>query len=237
MVSIFKKIGYLVWIAGFLSISGCGSGNSGVGPVQGLQKEMINEPEYAILLNDMREEGNFFPSYFHQYRVDMGENSDIRSYQMVTEDYYKRYEPYLGMVLASKTPDGKLSNTPFPNGYQHVGNSNYGRWRQDSSGGSFWEFYGKYALMSNLMGWAGGGLYRRDYNTYSNYRQNNKPYYGPKNSYGTNGTITQKQKPNFYARRKARKASSTSSFDKKVQKRKIGRSKNSFRSRGFSFGK
>ena len=202
-----------------------------------LQKELMNEREYVILLNDMREEGNFFPSYFHQYRVDIGENSDIRSYQLITEDYYKRYEPYLGMVLVSKNLDGKLSSTPFPNGYQHIGNSNYGRWRQDSRGGSFWEFYGKYALMSNLMGWAGGGLYRKDFNTYSNFRQNNKPYYGPKNSYGTNGTITQKQKPNFYARRKARKARSTSAFDRKVQKRRIGRSKNSFRSRGFSFGK
>ncbi len=237
MVSILKKFSYLVWIAGLLIISGCGSGNSGVGPVQGLQKEMINEPEYAILLNDMREEGNFFPSYFHQYRVDIGENSDIRPYQMVTEDYYKRYEPYLGMVLASKAPDGKLSNTPFPNGYQYVGNPSYGRWRQDSSGGSFWEFYGKYALMSNLMNWAGGGLYRRDYDTYNNYRQSNRPYYGPKNSYGTNGTITKKQKPNFYARRKAKKAKSSSAFDRKVEKRRIGRSKNSFRSRGFSFGK
>jgi len=237
MAKILKKIGCLVLVVGLLNVVGCGSNNPSVGPLQGLQKELINESEYAILLNDMREEGNFFPSYFHQYRVNIGKNSDIRSYQIVAENYYKRYEPYLGMVIASKTPDGKLSNTPFPNGYQYVGNSNYGRWRQDSSGGSFWEFYGKYALMSNLMSWAGGGLHRRDYNTYTNYRQNNRPYYGPKNSYGTNGTITQKQKPNFYSRRKARKAKSSSAFSRKVEKRRIGRSKNSFRSRGFSFGK
>jgi hypothetical protein len=237
MIEIYKKFRYLFFVLGVLAISSCGSESSGVGPVQALQKEMINDSEYTILLNDMREEGNFFPSYFHQYRTDIGENTDIHPYQMVTEKYYKRYEPYLGMVLASKTPDGKLSNTPFPNGYQYIGNQNYGRWRQDSSGGSFWEFYGKYALISNLMNWGGGGLYRRDYNSYSNYRQNNKPYFGPKNSYGTNGTITQKAKPDFYARRKARKAKSTSSFNKKVESRRIGRSKNSFRSRGSSFGK
>jgi len=60
-------------------------------------------------------------------------------------------------------------------GSQLVGNPNYGHWRQDSSGGSFWEWYGKYALFSSLFNrpiyygsWAAG----RDYSYYHDYGRN-----------------------------------------------------------------
>lgn len=205
-------------------------------PVGLLQKKLQTEPEYAILLNDMRRQGNFFPSYYHQYRVDIGENTQTLPFLEVTHSYYKKNQPYLGMALASKTADGKVTNTPIPNGYQYVGNPQYGNWRTNSSGGSFWEFYGKYMMISQVMHWAGHGLGRNHYNTYNSYRANNRPYMGPGNQYGTNGTITQKQKPNFYARRKAMKVRSQSRFRDKVGRR-IGRSKNTFRSRGFGFGK
>ncbi|MFQ5717827.1 MAG: hypothetical protein ACE5GQ_12105, partial [Nitrospinales bacterium] len=76
----------------FLS-GGCGSG---MGPVERLQQKLQAEPEYSIILNDMREEGNFFPSYYHQYRVEIGEDSKVYPFQEVTESYYKKNEPYLG---------------------------------------------------------------------------------------------------------------------------------------------
>ncbi len=62
-------------------------------------------------------------------------------------------------------------------GSQLVGNPHYGQWRGDSSGNSFWAWYGQYALLSSLMGrsrigygaWAGG----RDYSYYHDYGRRN----------------------------------------------------------------
>jgi len=163
----------------------------------------------------MREKGNFFPSYYHQYRVDVGEQKTVRPFVEVDKSYYKKNQPYLGMVLTAKTADGAVSTTPFPNGYQYVGNSQYGRWRDNSSGGSMWEFYGKYMLMSQVMNWGGFGLSRNHYNNYASYHSTGRPYYGPKREYGTAGTVTQKQKPNFYKRKMAhgRKAASRIKLD------------------------
>jgi len=217
-----------------LLLAGCGGTKTN--PVTQLEQQLQKEPEYAIILNDMKEEGNFFPTYYHQYRVDIGEESKTYPFVEVNESYYRKNQPYLGMVLASKTADGKVSHTPFPNGYQYVGNPQYGNWRTDSNGNSFWEFYGKYMLLSQVMHWAGGGLGRNYYNTYSSYQANRRPFMGPRGEYGTNGSITRKQKPNFYARRQMRKARSTGRFQDKINRR-IGRSKNTFRSRGFRFGK
>ena len=217
-----------------VQLSGCG--NPETGPAEKLARQLQNESQFAIILNDMKQEGNFFPSYYHQYRVDVGENSKVYPFIEVSDSYFRKNQPYLGMVLASKAEDGKITYTPFPNGYQYVGNSQYGQWRTDASGGSFWEFYGKYMMISQVMNWAGHGLGRNYYNTYSTYRVKNRPYMGPNGEHGTNGTITKRQKPNFYKRRQMRKTRSTSRFKDKVNRR-IGRSKNNFRSRGFGFGK
>ncbi|MEC7640725.1 MAG: hypothetical protein VYC17_01080 [Nitrospinota bacterium] len=217
-----------------LVLTGCGGPETR--PAEKLARQLQNKPQYTIILNDMKQKGNFFPSYYHQYRVDVGEDSKVYPFVEVSDSYYRKNLPYLGMVVVSKATDGKVTHTPFPNGYQYVGNPQYGQWRTNSSGGSFWEFYGKYMLISQVMNWAGHGLGRNHYNTYSTYRVNNRPYMGPNGEYGTNGTITKKQKPNFYKRRQMRKARSTSRFQDRVNRR-VGRSKNTFRSRGFGFGK
>ena len=62
-------------------------------------------------------------------------------------------------------------------GSQLVGNPNYGQWRTDSGGSSFWVWYGQYSLMRDLIGgprigygaWAGG----RDYSYYHDYGRSN----------------------------------------------------------------
>ncbi len=62
-------------------------------------------------------------------------------------------------------------------GGQLVGNPNYGQWRTDSGGNSFWAWYGQYMLISQLLGgrtigygaWAGG----RDYSYYHDYGRRN----------------------------------------------------------------
>lgn len=220
-------------LSAVLILPGCGGFSD---PVEKLQKELSQEKEYAIILNDMSEEGNFVPSYFHQYRIDRGEKKEVRPFVEVTEPFYKKNEPFLGMALAAKTPDGQVTSTPFPNGYQYVGNPEYGRWRQDESGGSFWEFYGKYMLISQVMNWAGFGMNRMHYNDYTTSRTGGRPYYGPNKQYGTNGAVTKKQKPNFYARKAAKMSGAQSRFKDKINRR-VGRSKSSFRSRGMRFGK
>ncbi len=56
-----------------------------------------------------------------------------------------------------------------------VGNPSYGNWKQDSSGRSFWEWYGMYSLFSNVFG--GRSYYdswssRPNYSYYGNYGRN-----------------------------------------------------------------
>ncbi len=216
-----------------LFVNGCNSG--GELPVERLKKSLKHSTDYSIILEDMKESGNFIPSYSHKYRIINGEQNSVTSWLQVPEKYYRKTSSLLGMAIAGKA-DGKEINSAAPPGYQYVGNSKYGQWRQDHRGSSFWEFYGKYALFSTLLGTWNRPIYRNDYQSYRNNRSQGNHFFGRNNQYGTNGSVTKKNKPNFYARKQARQKMRTSSFNNRVSKR-IGRTRTGFRGRAGGFGK
>ena len=214
-------------------------GCSGTPPLDQLKTQLASAPEYSIILEDMQESGTFVPIYYHKYRIVQGERAVTTEWLKVPKSVYQSNEKFLGMTLASKTADG-VDSTAKPPGYGYVGNSQYGSWQQ-GSGGSFWAFYGQYALMSNLLGMGRGTIYQRNYDTYRTHRTQGRPYYGSKNKtgthkYGTQGTVTRQTKPSFFDRRVAKDRMKRTSFQDKF-KRRAGRSSFPSRGGGMGFGK
>ncbi len=225
----------------------CGSSD----PLNKLKQSYEHYPEYSILLEDMKEEGIFSKEYYHRYKIVYGEissetdslvyRSELTDWIKVPKETFRKFSPYLGMVILSKMADGEIVDTPQPPGYQYIGDSRYGRWRQDSSGNSFWEWYGKYALMSHLFGMFNRPVYYNDWNTYSSYRSRGRPYFGRTTTggplYGTNGTVTKKTRPDFFKRQSMKAAASRSTFTNKVKNRVRRSNMSRTRSRSRSFGK
>jgi hypothetical protein len=219
---------------------GCSSGNS---PLDRLKEQLRDVPTYSIILEDMKEDGNIFTHYYHKYKIAQLDQSWVSGWEEVSESFYHQNEKFLGMTLAAKK-DGAPNNQVGPPGYNFVGDSNYGQWRTDSSGNSFWEFYGKYRMFTDVLGFFTGPVYRHDYDDYDRYRSRRDPYFGRNNQYGTNGSYTQKNNPSFFERRMSRKQKSRSSFSSRVAKRfgsksssRIGRTRTGFRSRSMGRGK
>jgi len=204
-------------------------------PIEKIKSELKDAPDYSIILEDMKEEGNFITQYFHKYRVVRGEESLSTGWEEVSEKYYKTNEAFLGMTLTARK-DGENISSVAPPGYQYIGDSRYGQWTSDHRGGSFWEFYGKYALFSSLLGGLHRPVYRNDFGMYQTYRNRNRPFFGAGNQYGTNGSVTKQTKPNFYTRHKQRKRLRNKSFSDRVSSR-TGRTRTGFRSRSGGFGK
>ena len=196
-------------------------------PLDRLQVELEQYPEYSVTLQDMREDG-----YYHQYGVVIGglqSGSDdlvfrdsILDWQEVGRDTYDQYREHLGMVILSKGPDGVVDRNQHPPGYQQVGNERYGQWRNDGGGRSFWEFYGQYALLSHMVGGFGRPIYRNDWGGYQSARGRGQTYYGPGGEYGSNGSVTRQTNPNFFRRQQARQAASSRSFGDRVRSRTSG---------------
>ena len=124
--------------------------------------------------------------------------------------------PRVDAASASATR-GANNAGDFGPGSQLVGNPNYGRWRTDSSGSSFWVWYGQFALMRDLLGgprigygdWAG----RRDYSYYHDYGRRN---------YTSPGARTRQAQVESSARQKF--ASQNRTFRSPYQQRRQGAS-------------
>jgi len=232
-MSLTKKIVTVcVLICVIMTLQSCGAKRS---PIERISSNLKNVPEYTVILEDMQSRGSVFRQYYHKYKVIVKEDIQYTGFVRVSESYFKKNENYLGMALLSKTTDGYVK-TPSPPGYQYVGDDRYGEWKQNKSGNSFWAFYGQYMFMSHMFGMVNRPVYRSDYGAYNDYRKSNRPYYGSKNQYGTNGTVTKQTHKSFFKRKMARQRMAKQSFGEKFRQR-AGRSQSPFRSRGGGFGK
>lgn len=231
----------------FLSLISCGGKDFQKNPVDNLVRDMTDVYTYSIILYDMNVDGTFFKEYQHQYRIikqasaDAEPTEQITDWQKVSEDYFAQNENNMGMEIAAKNEEGKVSKVAAPPGYNnYVGNSRYGHW-QGSGANSFWVFYGQYAMLSSLFNMATFPVRRSYYNDYTSYRGSGRPYYGPTTSgrttYGTNSSYTSRVRPNSTWSR-----TSTSSRSFRTNSSPTSRSSSRYgntssRSRGGGFGK
>ena len=117
---------------------------------------------------------------------------------------YELHKNNLGMAIEAK-PAGKYDEeanrtTPQPAGYSNIappGQSNqYGHWRTDHSGNSFWAFYGQYSFMRSMFwGPSYSPIYVNHYRDYRTSYNSGRSYYGRSSTtgrsrYGTSGTAT-----------------------------------------------
>jgi hypothetical protein len=225
-------------------VGGCGGQAD---PVADLIRDLSRYPEFSLILDDMRVEDGFFADYFLRCKIitasghrTAGQDTLVYRERLsnemeVPKAVFARYEHYLGMVIASKSLDGKTTGASqaHPPGYNHVGNSHYGHW----GAGGFWQFYGQYALMSQLMG--GWRVGRSDYDDYQRRSSRGQAYYGPtqngRSTFGTRGSQTQTTRPKFYQRQAQRQSAGRTNFSGKAQSR-MGRGSTSWGS-GSSGGK
>ncbi len=233
----------ILWLFLALFVVSCAASS----PLGKVKSQLNKYPEYSIMLEDMKEEGNFFKDYYHRYKIVYGEKSggsEELEYQNEITDWYKvkkkefqKYFNNLGMVLVSKGKDGKIDDVQHPPGYQYVGDQRYGTWKQDSSGNSFWEFYGKYAFFSHMFGMFSRPIYRSDWGSYRDSRSQGRPYYGSNRQYGTTGEYTKRTNKTFFDRRQQKELARKSRFTERVKQRARRSKMSGARSRSGGFGK
>ena len=182
-------------------------------PIDNIITEYMNVPNYSVILADMnyRETTD---EYFHKYKIIIIKKNNTESveddfdvkltdWKKVSDITFDDYQNDLGMTILSKK-DGVLNKKSKPAGYDnYVGNPKYGRWQTNSSGSSFWAFYGQYAFMRSLLGWGSGmHYYRNDYDYYRRNYYGSSNYYGRSTNYGTsskyNKNTSWNQKPKSF---------------------------------------
>ena len=241
----------------FLAFTACGGPDYVMNPVDRLVKDLRKEHEvFSVILEDMKVEGTFFNAYYHKYRIVTGKGTDVNErmtdWKEVKEKFFWQNERNLGMTLAALNEDGKLQKEAAPPGFHnYVGNSQYGQFVQ-RNGSSFWQFYGQYRFMTDMLALGGLGIGRNDYRTWQQDYRGRKPYYGSssgsrtKSKYGTYSNYNRTKRRDFFQRRQRSSGWRKSNYTTSGQKRSSGirrssgrysRGSGGFRSRGGGFGK
>ncbi|MBI1182920.1 DUF4178 domain-containing protein [bacterium] len=230
----------------FFGLARCGNSQSAYHkkPVDELTQQLMPNESFSIILYDMDvNESGWSYEYLHKYLVvssataDAEPTSTYTDWLEVSEDYFKENENNLGMELVSKK-DGKINKTVSPPGWgAYVGNEQYGEWKTNERGESFWSFYGKYMFFSSIFDLATRPVYRSYYGSYYNDYYGRRSYYGPSMGggyyYGTNSSYTKQRRPDFYTRRQQKNNFSTQRRSRSSSRYRGG----SYRSRGGGFGK
>ena len=190
---------------------------------------------------------------YHRYTEIVNDKMTEGSWVKVNEDDFWKSFDNLGMAVLSK-PYGYYESDALtdaqPVGMAMIakptvvngvasGSNQYGEWRQNSSGNSFWAYYGMYRMFGSLVGPSRYGY--NDWNGYNNHRRGSS-YYGRNAEYGTWGASTYRNsryKNSDYAKRNpsaARSASSGRSGNSSRSNPSIRGAGSSSRSRGPSSG-
>lgn len=131
----------------------------------------------------------------------------------LSEGAFSRVSSISKSAEARANPDAK----DFGAGSQLIGNPGYGQWTTGSNGLSFWEWYGMYSLLSNVMG--GGRSYYNDWSYRRGYSYYND--YG-RNLYSSRNQL--KQQDNLYQKTANKFAEKGKRFDSPYAKTRTGSS-------------
>lgn len=143
---------------------------------------------------------NILYKYYHKYLVVENGQQKPSQWTEVSESYFWQNQRNLGMTVLSK-PYGQFEEDTIklaaPPGIEYIakpimvngkptGSNQYGEWKQDNNGQSFWQFVAAYAFLQTLI----GPPYRYDQYKHYQGRDHSSHYYGHSGYYGTYGSRT-----------------------------------------------
>jgi hypothetical protein len=134
-----------------------------------------------------------FMRTYHKYTIIEDQKKRLTDWVEVDEDDFEENIDNLGMEIVSK-PYGYFEEEKLeeasPAGMSAVGDPKHGEWRNDSTGQSFWYYYGIYSFLNG--GSRDTVIYRDGYNDWNRNYRGREGYYGQNRDgtqrYGTGGS-------------------------------------------------
>lgn len=152
---------------------------------------IFTDSPISVIFYDSMQAGLIIKTNFHRYRVVHAFKKPMLTTVRVSDSFYEKTKPYLGLTLFSRDDDaGEISVTPLPPGGLFIGNTAYGHWHMDDSGERIWEFHRAYRHFYDLFGW---GDFRPSIDFYERMKLSNlsgEPFMGVHGEFGTEGSIS-----------------------------------------------
>lgn len=159
--------------------------------------QIIPGQNVSVILTDTHATGFLIKTYYQKFRLVYGFQGVEEMIVRTSREFAMKNRENIGLSLFRRT-EGVEEMLPMPPGVTYVGNRGFGEWRQDKKGVMRWRFYRAYKNLPRYLGW---GSWRPDpgfQEDYIAYTERKTPYYGRNNEFGTKGSVTKKNFPNFF---------------------------------------
>lgn len=177
--------------------------------VQYLQNErafskLIKGNQTTAILVDTHATGFLIKTYYQKYRVISGYDNVEELIVRTSKEFAKKNMSNIGLSLYRRY-DTAEEFLPLPPGSLYLGNREFGNWKTNKKGVTYWKFNKVFKNFPKYLGW---GKFRPDMDFYQqmrSYVSMNKPYYGPQTEFGPSGKITQESFPQFFREERMKK--------------------------------
>jgi hypothetical protein len=112
--------------------------------------------------------------------------------------------PHIGLSLYRKS-DTKEEHLPLPPGSLYIGDREFGDWKTNKKGLTYWKFNKVFHNFPKYLGW---GKFKADTEFYQRMRSSislNQPFYGTGTEFGPQGRITRESFPQFFREERMKK--------------------------------
>jgi hypothetical protein len=120
------------------------------------------------------------------------------------KEFAKKNRSYIGLSIYRRN-NSQEEFLPLPPGSLYVNNEDFGAWKKNKKGETYWRFNKVFKNFPKYLGW---GKFKPDMDFYLQLKSSmnaNQPYFGPHKEFGPEGTITQKSFPHFFKKEKMKK--------------------------------
>lgn len=177
--------------------------------IQFLQNEkgfskLIKGNDVTVILVDTHTTGLLIKTYYQKFRLISGYDTVEDMIVRTNKEFAKKNREFIGLSIYRRN-NSMEEFLPLPPGSLYVNNEDFGEWKKNKKGETYWKFNKVFKNFPKYLGW---GKFKPDMDFYLELKSSintNRPYYGTHKEFGPEGTITQKSFPHYFKKEKMKK--------------------------------
>ncbi len=179
--------------------------------IQYLQNEksfskVIKKTNVTAILIDTHETGFFMKTYYLKFRVYSGYDNLEDIIVRTSKEFAHKNSKYIGLSLYRKSEE-KEEFLPLPPGSLYIGNNEYGEWKVAEDGSLSWKFNKSFKNLPRYFGWGDFVPTMEFYQQLKIKERLNEPFLGLNNEFGSDGSLTRKEFPQYFNEGRYKKVS------------------------------
>lgn len=163
--------------------------------------KLVEGSNLTAILIDTHATGFFIKTYYQKFKIVYGFEPPREIIVRTSRKFALANKDNIGLSLFRRYSGSDVENsTPLPPGSVFIGDPSFGRWKYANSGRRNWQFFKAYRNLPKELGWGKFKASKKFFEKAQSYIGQNSAFYGENEEFGTKGSITIANFPDYFER-------------------------------------